>query len=160
MVLILLAKITVLEKASEQFKNIIIPEKVFEEVVIKGKEKKYEDSLIIEKIIKEGKIKVVKVKKKKLIERINDFNVQGGEAEAIALYWETKAEFLLCDDNNVRKKEAILELNLLGTPSIILELYKKKKITKEKALNSIEQLKKDSWFNQSIIDYLYLEVLK
>ena len=79
MVLIHLAKITILENACDFFKNILIPEKVFEETVLKGKERSFDDAMLIESIIKKGKIRVMKIRKKELIKKINDFNVFGEE---------------------------------------------------------------------------------
>ena len=56
MILIHLAKITLLEKSCEYFKKVIISKKVFEEVTL-CKEKNYPDIEIIENLIQKRKIK-------------------------------------------------------------------------------------------------------
>ncbi|MFH1391696.1 MAG: hypothetical protein ABIH20_05275 [Candidatus Diapherotrites archaeon] len=160
MVLIHLAKITVLEKSCGHFGNIIIPKKVFDEVVTKGKENNYPDAIIVEEAVKKGKISVKTVKAKELEKRANQFNVFGGEAEAVALYWQEKANLIACDDDNVRNKKEILEINIIGTPSILLSLYRKKKITKEKLEESINKLRQIGWFNNQVLDAILLEVHK
>jgi len=160
MVLIHLAKITLLEKSCDFFGDVLIPELVFDETVKAGKEKGFEDAMIIEKIIKEKKIKVKKVKKKDFIKKLNNFNVFGGEAESVALYWQEQADLIACDDDNVRKKKELLEINLIGTPSVILALYKSKKIQSEKAIQSLNKLRKIGWFSNEVLDRVLLEVRK
>ncbi len=160
MVLIHLAKITLLEKSCGHFSDIIIPEKVFEEVVVNGKKNGYPDAFLVEEIIQKGKISVKALKNKNLEKRANQFNIFGGEAEAVALYWQEKAGLMACDDDNVRSKKDVLDLNIIGTPSILLSLYRKKKITKEKLGESINKLRRIGWFSSQVLDAILLEVHK
>lgn len=132
-----------------------ITEKVKNETIIQEKKNEYPEIILIEKAIKENKIKVNRIEEKK-IKLIEDFGVYGGEAESVILVKE-KNYVLATDDNNVRKKVQLLEIKVIGAPRIILDLYSSKKITKEKTKESIIFLKKEGWFNQSIIDKM-LEV--
>ncbi len=159
MVLIHLAKITLLEKSCEYFKKIVIGEEVYKEI-LEGKEKGYPDVEIIEKAIKNMGIDVKKVKDIKLLEKAKNYNLQGGEMESVALYWQEKADYLASDDDNVRKKAAVLNIKLIGTPSIILNLYKYKIIGRDKFVSGVLELKKIGWFNNSVIDKLILETRK
>jgi len=86
MILIHLAKLTLLESSCRYFKEVVIPRKVFDEI-LEGKERGFADAKIIEDIINMKKIQVLEIKNKNLIERANQFNIQRGEAEALALYW-------------------------------------------------------------------------
>lgn len=160
MVLIHLAKITLLEKTCDYFEDVIIPELVFIETVKSGKEKGFEDAMLIEEIINKGKIFVKHIRKKDLIKKANDLNVFGGEAEAVALYWQEKADLIASDDDNIRRKKELLDLNLVGTPSIILSLYLHKKIGKEKAKQSIKKLRRIGWFSSEVLDKIIIEVEK
>ncbi len=160
MVLIHLAKITLLETACNYFGRVEMPEKVFNETVMEGKEKGHEDAMLIESAIKTGAIRVKKVKKSGLIKKANDFNIYGGEAEALALYWQEKADFLATDDDNVRVKKEILGLKLLGTPAIIMGLFNSKKIGPEKARQSVTKLRKIGWFSSEVMDRILNEVEK
>jgi len=157
MVSIHLAKLSLLEKTCNQFKNIIIPKLVYEEIQ-KGKKKGFADTIIIYDLIDKKKIQIKKVKDKKLIDKAKQFNIQRGEAEVVALYWEEKRDLIFTDDDNVRKKKLLLDTNIVGTPTIILKLYKDKKINTTKYKQSVQELKKIGWFNNSIIDKLMLEV--
>ncbi|MBU2477280.1 hypothetical protein KKG83_07475 [Candidatus Micrarchaeota archaeon] len=160
MVLIHLAKITLLEKSCDYFGKVLIPEMVFDETVKAGKKKGFDDAMLIEEIIKKGKIKVKKIKKKDFVKRVHNFNVFGGEAEAVALYWQEQANLMASDDDNVRRKKELLEISLIGTPSIILALFAAKKIKPEKARQSINKLRKIGWFSNEVLDRILLEVEK
>ncbi len=155
-VLIHLAKISVLEKSCDYFRKVIIPKLVYEEI-IKGKEKGYEDTNIIDNLIKIKKIIIKEIKEEKLIKKANEFNIQGGEAEALALYWQEEAHYLATDDDNLRKRQTVLNIAIIGTPSIIINLYKKQQITKEKYLSAIKELSKIGWFSNQVLDKMKME---
>lgn len=156
MVLIHLAKITLLEKSCDHFKQVLIPLEVHNEIQ-KGIGKGYGDVEIIEDLIRKNKINIKEVKSKETMAKLNEYNIQKGEAEAIALYLQENAQFLATDDDNVRRKNKILNLNIIGTPTIILKLRKDNKIDKEKFIESLEKLKEIGWFNSSIIDKMKME---
>lgn len=155
MVLIHLAKITLLEKSCDYFKEVVIPELVYKETV--EIEKEYPEAIIIKELIEKRKIKVRKIDKKMLINKANQYNIQRGDAEAVALYWQEKANFLATDDDNVRKKRTILNLNIIGTPIIIFKLYKGNIIDKEKFKEGISQLRIIGWFSNVVLDKVLME---
>ena len=159
MVLIHLAKITLLKKSCEHFKKVEIPKEVYDEILI-GKEKGYADATAIVELINSKKIMVKQVQDKMLLKKAEEFNMQGGEAEAVALYWSKKADYLATDDDNVRKKSSLLGIKVIGTPSIILKLYEQKVISKEKFEESLSELRKIGWFSNSIIDKIFMEGLE
>ncbi|MFH1649858.1 MAG: hypothetical protein ABIA93_04880 [Candidatus Woesearchaeota archaeon] len=156
MAVIHLAKITVLEKTCDYFTKVHIPKMVYDEV-LKGKEKGFPDVPIMLELIKKQKITITNVKDKNQLKRINEFNIQGGEAESIAVYLQEKANIIITDDDNVRKKRAIMNLNTTSTPAILLTLLKNKKITMQKFRNSIAELRKIGWFSAGILDKLIME---
>lgn len=157
MVIIHLSKITLLENSCGYFRNVIIPERVYKEV-IRGEERGYIDVKITKNLINKKKVIIKKIKNKKLLEKAYEFNIQDGEAECVALYWQEKADYLATDDDNVRNKSLILNINVIGTPVIILKLYKEKIINKEKAILSIKELRKIGWFSNAIIDKILMEI--
>jgi predicted nucleic acid-binding protein len=159
MVMIHLAKITLLEKSCEYFKNVVIPKLVYDEILL-GKEKGYPDVNVIVDLVETKKIVVKQVKNKSLIKKAVEFNIQRGEAEAVALYWQEKADYLATDDDNVRKKSVLLNIKIIGTPAIILKLYKERLIKKEEFEESLAELKKIGWFSNAVIDKILMEGLK
>lgn len=156
MVVIHLAKLTLLAKSCEHFKPVVIPEEVREEI-LEGKKKGYEDAILVEDLIKAGRLKVKRVHDKSLLKKAEEFNVQDGEAEALALYWQEEADYLATDDDNLRKKAVLLSLKLIGTPAIMLKLYKAKVIGKDKFIESTQGLRKIGWFSSTVIDKMLME---
>ena len=159
MVLIHLAKITLLRKSCEYFSEVIIPTLVYEEI-LKGEDKGYGEVILIKEAVNSKMIKIIKVTNNDLLERAKEFNIKEGEGEAVALYWQEKADFLATDDDNVRRKEGMLSISIIGTPAIIINLYKSQLITEEKYLACIEELKKIGWFSNQVIDRMKMEVKK
>lgn len=159
MVIIHLAKTSLLETACSYFGNVIIPERIVWETVSRGMERGYGDALIIHTLIERKKIMVKKITDAALLRRAYQFNIQGGEAEAVALYWQEKADLLATDDDNVRKKRVTLEIQVIGTPAIILALYRKKMVTKEKIVDAINTLREIGWFSSAILDSMMMEVI-
>jgi predicted nucleic acid-binding protein len=155
MVIIHLAKITLLEKSCDYFKKVIIPEKVHNEVILN--EEKHQEIRIIKDLIKKHKLRVEKVKEEFLLKKANEFNIQGGEAESLALYWQEKADYLATDDDNVRRKSSALNIRIIGTPVLVLKLYKEEMIDKDKLIESTMKLKKIGWFSNAIIDKILME---
>lgn len=158
MILIHLAKTGLLEESCEYFGNVKIPKLVFKEVVIAGKRRGFGDSFLVEELILKGRIKVKEVREKRFIEAANRFNILKGEAEALALYWQEKADFLATDDDNVRSKKDVICVKLIGTPAIMIALRKKGIIDTEKAKRALQKLGKIGWFNSEVIDKALSEV--
>ncbi len=152
MVLIHLAKSGLLESSCQYFGYVTIPEAVFKETVEVGKQKGFPDANVIEQQIMSENIKVQKIKQKELITKANEFNIFDGEAEAVALYWQEKAELLATDDENVRNKKEILKISVVGTPAIIMEMFKAKKISGTEVHQAISILKKNAWFSTTTFD--------
>ncbi len=156
MVVIHLAKITLLEASCGYFKPALIPEAVRQEILA-GKKKGYEDVAIIEELLKAGTLGVRRVKDQMLLKRAEAFNVQRGEAEAVALYWQERADYLASDDDNLRKRGTLLNVRLIGTPAIVLTLYREKLISKDKLIGSLQVLRKIGWFSNAVIDKTVME---
>ncbi len=151
-----MAKITLLEKGCGYFKQVVMPEEVYREIV-EGKAKGYEDVSLIEALMKAEKLYVRKVRDGGLLRKAKEFNIQRGEAEALGLYWQENADYLASDDDNLRRKRELLNLKLVGTPAIILRLYKAGAIEKEKLFRSLNELRKIGWFSSAVLDKIMME---
>lgn len=155
--IILLAKARVLESFLD-WKKIVISKTVYNEVM-KGKEKKFFDALLVERLYIDKKVIVIDVKNKKMLNKLkDDFGLGDGEAETIAIYLEGKFQGLITDNKQGRKTAKIYNIDPIGSPDIVISLFKAKKISKEKVINALNSLRKYGWFEDSIIDYALLEV--
>lgn len=148
---ILLAKATVLEVLANNY-ELFITEKVYKEV-LEGKDKKFIDALLTEKLVKEKSLKIKKVKNNKLTKKVmEDFNIGIGEAETLALVMEKQCEAIITDNKQGRKSAVIYGLNLAGSIDVIIALYTLNLIDKDKAKIGLKKLREFGWFHDYLID--------
>lgn len=154
MVLIHLAKITLLESLC-QCCEVKIPKEVYQETAVG----EFPDAVICKNLAGKNKIKVMEASTK-IVNELEKFSIVKGEAEAVALFKEGKADIIATDDNVVRKNSAVLDLKLIGTPALIKWMFRERKIPRDKALKSLSELKKIGWFEAGMIDRIIVEVEK
>lgn len=147
--LIHLSKIGELTLLRYFFDEIIVPEAVYRECVIEGKER--EDA----KRIKKAKwIKVARIKNtdlKKALMMVLD----GGEAEAIVLALEKSADLILLDEYEARKVARNYALDIAGTIGVLLKAKYAGKITTVK--DALKKLKDTGFW---LSGNLYTQILK
>jgi len=160
MVLIHLAAISVLHEACVMFGKVIISPAVHREVVEKGIERSRPDAYVVKKLEDSKHIGVVTVVRRKLMTELAKYGLKGGELESVALYFQEKADLIASNDDKVRGLQLILNLDLISSPEIVLVMARGKVISKEKALESLLQLKRIGWFSPSVIDMIAEEVRK
>ena len=138
--LILLQKIDLLGKLTKNF-EFIIPEEVYREAVIIGKEKKFSDSYQIENIIKQNLIKVKKIKNIGSVNKIiNEFGTAEGETEAIVLFLELKADILATDDHKSINVCKAYKIPFMTALTFVLDSHIRKFVTNNGAKKMIEDL--------------------
>lgn len=148
--LILLAKSNILRPFAKNHK-LIIPTKVYNETVEKGKEKGREDAYLVEKLTKEDKILVKKAKENEK-ENIKDlFGITKGENSVIALAVEKNPDLVLMDDEKGIKACKTIGIDFSISADIIVGLFEKGRINKNKAMKALEKLEKYGWFEAKII---------
>jgi predicted nucleic acid-binding protein len=102
-------KLDLLEKL---FDRVCIPRAVYNELSIPGKPE-------AERITKWAKDKVVPVKNTAAVTGLS-LNLDAGESEALALYWETAADYVLIDEKRGRAIAAGSGIKTVGTAGILL----------------------------------------
>lgn len=119
-------------KALDTFKEIYIPEEVNNEL---KKNRIGKDAF--------DKIKIVNLnpKFKDVAEiLVNKFSIDLGEAQAIALSLQEKAEYFLTDDLDARTVAGAHNVEAHGTVGIILRAFREKIINKKLAVEKINEL--------------------
>jgi predicted nucleic acid-binding protein len=112
--LIGMSKIGKLDVLRELFGEILVPEAVYHEVVIKGAGKPGADAVkAAEWIIR------LAVRDELAVKTLRVNQLGQGECEAMVLALEQQADFLILDDGNARKAALALELPVIGTVAIL-----------------------------------------
>ena len=128
----IVGKLDILKKV---FDEIYIPEKVYQEVVIKG------EGLIGAKEVKSAKW--IKIKKVKVPLLYSPFitGIDEGEIQVLALTREIDADFAIIDEYLGRNVAKALNIPVKGTLGILLIAYYKSLISKEELLKVVNKLK-------------------
>jgi len=142
--LIYLAKTGRLDVIRHVFEKIFIPEAVFDEAVTKGKALNMVDASIIEETIG---VWIVKERVRREVNkkyRFLDTNTRlgSGEKEALKLCKQLDAEYFIVDNKEARRVSRLLNIKPIGTCGIILQAWRKGSITREEALQTLDELVK------------------
>ncbi len=144
--LIALSKINYLYILSEFFKEIIIPQAVWIEVVEKGKERPGS------KEVQDANWIIVNKVKNILGTEALKHEIGIGESETIILAKELNADIVLIDDRIAREIAKSMGLNVVGTLMIIYEAINRK-IINEDFREIIKVMRKNNiWISDEILD--------
>jgi predicted nucleic acid-binding protein len=131
--LIGLSKIGKLQILHDLFGTVLIPEKVYQEVVVSGRGRPGAEE------VKNASWIETRTVQNQLAVRVFQLHLGGGESEAISLAVECAADFLILDDLKARQIAEELGLSVVGTVAV---LYKssEKGLLGEEMQTVLEQL--------------------
>jgi len=136
--LILLAKSDLLPLLAEST-QINIPEEVQQEALAR---KGSYDALMIEEMVRSGRIRVSKLGRADRRKRVQaDFGIETGEAAALVLAKESDQP-LGTDDGPAIKAAKIMGVSFFTAIHVLLELYEKGRIDEKVALAKLDALQK------------------
>jgi len=146
--LIFLSRVQKLEYIIQLYDTIYLPLKVYEEVVIQGKKTQKLEANLIEEYINERKIIVKKVKIK---EASYPNNLHQGEIEAIQLARDLQSKILI-DDRSAYNFCKFLNLDVIRTIKVLIEICIHQIIDKSKLKNNIARLTNEGfWIGSDIL---------
>lgn len=148
--LILLSKAELLEIfVSDMRGKVLIPGKVKEEILAGSKE----GLALINQLINERKIHVLKVKKSKAVKKLmEDFNIDQGEAEVLILAVQEKATMVATDDGNAIKACKLLKMNFTTAMAFLIRAFEKNLIDQSEALSKLQRLISVGRYSRKIIE--------
>ncbi len=115
--------------------------------------KKSLDALIIQKALDELRIKVVAIRNRRLVAKLQaDFSLGGGEAEAIALALNEKAQLLGIDDKNGINACKLLGISFTTAVGILVRSREKGLLDSPDALAKLGLLAKHGRYKKVIIE--------
>ncbi len=151
--LIHLAKAGCLDLLNKLFEHVIISVVVYNETVEKGLKENYADAVIIKKAIEKGFIRVEdKITEKKDI--ISNSQLHRGEIETINLAISLTTDVILLDDEEARIYAKGLNLKVKGTLGIIIDSFRKKILTRKKALRILDELNKTMYLSADVYSFV------
>jgi predicted nucleic acid-binding protein len=136
-----------LDLLDKLFNQVCIPQAVFDELSIADKPKSQE-------IIEWAKNKVISAQNKTVISALS-LNLDQGESEALSLYWEINADFLLIDEKRSRIISLRNNIKTIGTIGVLIFAKQRGLVTLVKPLMDI--LKQNGF---RISDILYHKILE
>jgi len=115
--------------------------------------KKTLDAMMIQKAVDEARIEVVAVKNRSLVAKLRaDFSLGKGEAEAIALALDEKAQLLGIDDKNGINACKLLGIAFTTAVGILIRSREKGLLEGPDALAKLAMLAKYGRYRNSIIE--------
>jgi len=153
--LVLLAKVGCLDAFIEISPIIEIPSQVKKEALF-DKDSYY--ARLIQKFIEGKKIRVVPIEGKKIKNIMLQFRLDEGEAAAYAMFDIKKHKAILTDDGELIKLCKLEKIPFICAMAIVIRLFEKKKLSKEKTINKLEELHKIGRYSEELYEYFKGEV--
>lgn len=154
--LVLLAKIGCLEDFIGISPTIEIPSQVKREALF-DKDSYY--AKLIHKLITEKKIKVILANNDKIDKVMGNFNLDEGEAATYILFNEKKHNVILTDDGELIKLCKLENVEFICAMAVVIRLYEKKKLNKQKAVEKLEELNKIGRYSKELYEYFKKKVI-
>ncbi len=144
--LILLAKISLLEAFGRRV-SLLAPRRVLAEASAKRLWPAHPDAAEIARCAQEGLIQGVAVKSRRKL----PLALGGGEAAAIRLVLERRADLLLSDDGRALRACRLLGIAFTTSPRVIVDLCLRRAISQERARRALEQLAVVGRYSRDVI---------
>ncbi|MEM3563181.1 MAG: DUF3368 domain-containing protein [Candidatus Jordarchaeaceae archaeon] len=141
--LIYLAKIKQIKLLPQLFQEILVPNRVYQETVIKGRELGYEDANLIYEQVQTGFIKIKRVSLEKQF--LKEFPIGEGEKETIQLALREKISTVLADERKARIAAEMLGLKPLGTIGVLSLAVRRGVISKKQMKEDVLKLVKKGY---------------
>ena len=153
--LVLLAKVDCLEAFIEESPLIVVPAQVRREALF---EKDSYYARLIQKLIKENKIKVEAVDKAKVTKIMSEFKLDEGEAAAYAMFDSRKHKAILTDDGELIKLCKLEKIPFITAMAVVIRLFENNKLLKEKTAEMLENLHKIGRYSEKLYKHFKDEV--
>jgi predicted nucleic acid-binding protein len=115
--------------------------------------KKSFDALLIRKTLNESRIRVIAVKERRLVTKVqDDFGLGRGEAEAVVLALTEEARVLGIDDKSGINACKLLDVAFTTAIGILVRMCEKRLLTTSEALSKLEGLAKHGRYKKSILE--------
>jgi len=136
-VLIFLGKLRRLEWLKARYDLVLIPSVVYDEVVVRGRERAEPDATVVGGAVEAGWIEV---KDANSIDAVRQFDLEPGETAVLALALKSDFDTVLVDEESVREVARLLDLRPRGTLSVLFDALEEGEIDFGGFLELLERL--------------------
>ncbi|MDY6788460.1 MAG: DUF3368 domain-containing protein [Candidatus Nanohaloarchaea archaeon] len=141
-----LAKADILEHVGELEEEILVPEKVYKEVVIQGKEEGYADAYRIEDFLDNSGGKMTDSRNNEIFDELkNNPNLSKADVEVLAIA-EERSAIAVVDEDYARGIADVEGISNHGSVYVVLLLVKRDIISAEKAQEAIDSMVEHGWY--------------
>ena len=145
--LILLAKCSLLQTLCTRF-EVVVPSSVIDETASDELVKDYPDASLIRDLFNKGFFKIELPESGKLNTPIT---LHRGESDALMLTLQSPDTLYATDDVKAIKAARFMKIPFIITPKIVVDLYRLREISFDKARHSIEKLGKIGRYSPEIL---------
>ena len=131
-----LAKLGRLDLLSQLYGQICLPTAVYQEVVVRGRRRRYPDARLVQLAIQRQQLSVVRVEPADLPPGIVALPLDAGEKEAIFLAQSEPDSLVLLDDGAAREAAKVRGLTVKGTLGVMVQAFRASLVT----LDEVEAL--------------------
>jgi len=155
-VLVSLVKIGTLGLLKRLYNRILIPQAVYEEVIIEGKRLHKAGVATIEKALADRWIQVVSLKGNQMV-NVKRFLASGGigrgEAESLSLAMSRKLPVII-DDKHARELAATVNVEYWGTGAVLLEACIAGLVNRQEFAAALRELARVTWLSAEVTSEL------
>ncbi len=131
--LISLAKIGFLNLLLNLENQIVIPQTVYNEAVVKGEKKAFSDALVIKNFIKESKLEILPLKKTyiEMVRRKTGKTLAKGDESVLACVLQEKAKGIITNDDGLGRIAMALRVSVSASSDLLFNGLKKRVVNLE-----------------------------
>lgn len=153
-VLIFLGKLRKLAWLRDAYATVLIPEAIYDEVVVQGKAVGATDARLVESAVEDGWIEVVEIEPTAEVAR---YDLEAGETEVLSLALDRDHGTVLADEESVREVARIRGLEPRGTLHFLFGALADGRLDFDGFLDLLETLLDEGFY---LDEAVYLEAVR
>jgi len=149
--LIVLSKLGQLALLPALYDQVLIPETVYQEVVVAGLREGYSDAIVVDHFVRLGRI-VVRSVQLSAADQAWASSIDQGEVEVIALARDIRADWAIIDNAHARRAARSQGISPRGTIGVLLEATSKGLLTIPEFELLIEEIRRrpEFWISEQL----------
>lgn len=153
-VLLFLGKLRHLDRLRSSYETVLVPRRVFEEVVEEGKDLGAKDAVLVEQAVEDGWIEVHETDP---LEEVAHYDLDAGETAVLSLALRRDHDEVLVDEESAREVARLQDLRPRGTLSFLFAAVRDGSLTFDAFLDELEALLEAGFY---LDEAVYVEAIR